>query len=74
MEEIEDTMTKHNQDPGKRLGQKLLASNLTELIHGSQALNKALSSTKSFFSLKSEDIIKLSLAELEDHFQHTQKI
>jgi hypothetical protein len=37
-------------------------------------LNKALSSTKSFFSLKSEDIIKLSLAELEDHFQHTQKI
>ena len=74
IEQIQDTMNQHNQNPGKRLGQQLLARTLTELIHGSQALKKALSSTKSFFSLKPEDITKLSVQELEEHFQHTQKI
>lgn len=40
-DEIERTITEHKQDPSKRLAQSKLAIEVTKLLHGEEAANKA---------------------------------
>jgi len=48
-EEIESIITEHEQDPGRRLLQKALAEEVTERVHGKEALEQAIGASQILF-------------------------
>lgn len=64
-EEIMAAIANHQEDPGRRSLQKLLASDITRMTHGQEALDLALSVTDFLFSRNTtkEDLQNLSLAQ-----------
>jgi tyrosyl-tRNA synthetase len=63
--EIDDTVTRHLADPGRRLGQQRLAAELTQLVHGREGLHTAERATQIFFG---GEISQLSDAQLNQIF------
>lgn len=63
--EIRKTIAAHKESPEKRLAQKTLAAEMTRLIHGPEALDKAIKASKVLFG---EEITGLSDADLTDIF------
>lgn len=66
-------MNEHLKDTEKRHAQKQLATEVVILVHGENALKQALGNTQSFFSLDSDLLFKMSLAELDANFEFTEK-
>jgi len=62
-EEIEDVMSKHNEQPELRIAQKELARQIITDLHGSAEFNKAIRISEALFS---GDIFNLSVSEIED--------
>ena len=52
LEEIQEILSKHKQDPSKRFGQKQLAFELVKDIHGEQEANNAITLTEILFGKK----------------------
>ncbi len=47
--EMTDLLAEHEKDPGRRLAQKQMAQELTQLVHGPEGLQSAENATKIFF-------------------------
>ncbi len=62
-EEIEDVMSKHNEQPELRIAQKELAKQIITDLHGSEEFDKAIRISEALFS---GDIFNLSVSEIED--------
>jgi tyrosyl-tRNA synthetase len=64
-EEIESLLAEHETDPGRRVAQQRLASELTRLVHGEEGLATAERATAMFFG---GEIGSLSDAQLNEVF------
>jgi tyrosyl-tRNA synthetase len=64
-DQIEATLAEHRNDPSRRQGQKLLAAELTRLVHGPEALAAAQQASEILFGAEIEH---LSDAELQAIF------
>ncbi|WVF69494.1 tyrosine-tRNA ligase [Kwoniella sp. CBS 6097] len=63
LEKIEQVMVEHAASKSDRTAQKLLAKEVTELVHGSDGLSKAITSAQILYStdtafLKAEDVLR----------------
>jgi tyrosyl-tRNA synthetase len=65
-EQIQFYENENKVHPEKREAQKILASEVTQLVHGAEALKSAIRITQSFFS---GDVQQLSKQEIEDAFK-----
>ncbi len=68
-EEIEDVIARHEADPGRREAQRRLATELTRLVHGEEALVVAQRATERLFppsKLASDDLGERTDAELRE--------
>ncbi|RKY27107.1 MAG: tyrosine--tRNA ligase [Planctomycetota bacterium] len=65
LEQIAEVVAAHNQNPERREGQKLLAAEVTRVIHGQGGLDKALAATDAMFG---GDLAGLTDADLADIF------
>lgn len=65
-EEILDLEKQTEENPGLRAGQKALASQMTELVHGKEALEQAVKISQALFS---GDIKSLTAAEIAEGFK-----
>lgn len=61
LDEIKTTMKEHQSFPEKRLAQRLLADEVTELIHGAEGVQKARSVTRALFE---NDLSKIRANEI----------
>lgn len=64
LEEISDIMVAHDKAPHQRAAQRSLANNLVEIIHGTDAVQKANASAQALFggsleSLKASDLLEI---------------
>jgi tyrosyl-tRNA synthetase len=59
LEEIAAAMTKHAQDPGKRVAQRLLARDVTSRVHGEAAAEEAIQTSQTLFPIAGEGSITL---------------
>ncbi len=64
-ETIEDLIIRHTADPGSRLLQKTLASELTIFVHGREAYDTAIETTQKLFSQQTAPAESLSVEDLE---------
>ncbi|KAF7792328.1 hypothetical protein EIP86_003364 [Pleurotus ostreatoroseus] len=60
--QIDDVMNQHERSPEMRIAQRLLACELTELVHGEQAVNRAQAASKVLFdsdyaAVKTADVL-----------------
>lgn len=62
IDEINALLAKHKQNPSLRLGQKMLAKEIIQLIHGLDAYNQCLKISDALFNNK---LSELSLVELD---------
>ncbi|RWS11379.1 tyrosine--tRNA ligase-like protein [Dinothrombium tinctorium] len=60
LHQIQDIVRKHFQDPDRRYGQRLIAENLTLLVHGEEGLKNAQLATKAIFENDIESFGKLN--------------
>ena len=58
-ETIEAAIAAHKEDPGRRELQKLLAKEITVMVHGQQAYDNAVAASQMLFGGNSEDLKKL---------------
>ena len=65
VEEIERVMAEHSANPGARGAQRVLAENVTRIVHGDDALVQAQAATQALFS---GEVATLSKASLEEVF------
>jgi tyrosyl-tRNA synthetase len=56
---IEDLIAEHREDPGQRKLQKVLAREVTVMVHGQQAYDKAVEASQMLFSGNSEALRSL---------------
>ncbi|KAF9145613.1 tyrosyl-tRNA synthetase [Mortierella sp. GBA39] len=70
-EQIQDVMTQHNAEPEKRVAQHALAKETTELVHGVEAVSKALLATHVLFGASLENV---KGKELIDAFEHDSRM
>ena len=68
-DEIEEAIAEHLQDPGRRSLQKALAEEVTEMVHGKEALKQAVKASGLLFSKNREDLDGFTVEELQDVFQ-----
>ncbi len=68
-DEVEDEIAKHANDPGRRSLQRFLAEEVTTLVHGSGAFEKAVRASNLLFSKESSDLESFSVEELQDVFE-----
>jgi tyrosyl-tRNA synthetase len=61
--EIEALLAEHAADPGRRAAQRAIAAELTERLHGTEALARAEHTTQALFS---GDVAGLDLDQIED--------
>ena len=67
--EIENLITQHEEDPGQRLAQKELAKQVTSMVHGEEAYNKAVEASQIVFSKNAvEQVKQLSEEDFLDIF------
>ncbi|KAK3834547.1 MAG: putative tyrosine-tRNA ligase [Linnemannia gamsii] len=70
-DQIKDVMTQHNAEPEKRIAQHALAKETTELVHGVEAVSKALLATHVLFGASLDNI---KGKELVDAFEHDSRM
>lgn len=63
-EEIQGVMEEHGRDPGRRVAQQRLASELTVMVHGPEGLSAAQRATKVFFGGEIESLDDAQLNEI----------
>ncbi|KAJ2732941.1 tyrosyl-tRNA synthetase [Coemansia sp. BCRC 34962] len=71
---IEQVMLTHREAPERFVAQKLLAAEVTELIHGIPGLQKALCSTAVLFGDQLSSIQQFSEQDFVDTFAHDQRM
>ncbi|KAJ2705477.1 tyrosyl-tRNA synthetase, partial [Coemansia sp. IMI 203386] len=71
---IDQILQEHRMVPENFLAQKLLAAEVTELIHGQAGLNKALCATEVLFGNQSEAIRIFSAQDFVDAFANDQRL
>lgn len=57
-ETIDHAISRHNEDPGQRTLQKLLAKEITIMVHGEEEYEKALSASKMLFSNSTSEALR----------------
>jgi tyrosyl-tRNA synthetase len=67
-QEIESLEKAHGEEPHLRLAQKALAEEVTQRIHGFEALKRAQETTEILFGSSSDGIGQLAAGEIEDAF------
>lgn len=65
---IEELISKHQEAPHERVAHRALASEVVELIHGIEALEKAEERTKTLFSTANSNLLTMSGQELVGAF------
>ena len=70
-EQIEELEKSLNNEPEKRLAQKVLAEEITKLVHGEKELKKAVKVTEALFS---GDVSDLDIEEIEMGFSNLDSI
>ena len=65
MDEIRDIVAEHEKAPGMRVAQKMLAEDITAMMHGQKGLKAALNATEVLFGRKSgplaaEEILRMA--------------
>ena len=70
-EQIEELEKSLNNEPEKRLAQKVLAEEITKLVHGENELKKAIKVTEALFS---GDVSDLDIEEIEMGFSNLDSI
>ncbi len=63
-EEIESLLGEHQRDPGKRLAQRRLAQELTQLVHDQEGLHTAERATEIFFGAEINHLNDAQLASI----------
>jgi len=63
-DEVEAVMAQQEQDPGRRVGQRRLAEELTRLVHGPEGLTAAERATEIFFGAEIGDLSDAQLTEI----------
>ncbi|KAL4402864.1 tyrosyl-tRNA synthetase [Malassezia pachydermatis] len=71
IEKIEQIMAEHAQDRSKRIAQRWLASEMTELVRGEKALQKATLATNVLFNT---DLQSLTLDQVEFAFENDPRL
>ncbi|KAF7720823.1 tyrosyl-tRNA synthetase [Apophysomyces ossiformis] len=66
-EEVDEVMREHEKQPEKRVAQKLLADETTELVHGLDAVRQAQTATKVLFG---ESLTQLHGRDIVNAFKH----
>ena len=64
-EEVDGLIAAHTADPGKRLLQKRLAEEVTNFVHGEEALKEAIATTEKLFANQTASADSLSVEDLE---------
>jgi tyrosyl-tRNA synthetase len=64
-QQIEELTSEHENDPGQRILQKRLATELTIFVHGEEELQKALETTQKLFAQQNASAESLSIEDLE---------
>lgn len=64
-QQINTLLEEHKQDAGKRLLQKRLAEEVTQFVHGTEALKEAISTTEKLFANQTVPVESLSVEDLE---------
>ena len=64
--EIDDLLTLHQADAGKRILQKKLAEEVTIFVHGKEEFEKALQTTGKLFSEQNTSVNDLTVQDLEE--------
>jgi tyrosyl-tRNA synthetase len=62
---IDELISSHNADPGKRILQKKLAEEVTQFVHGEEALREAIATTEKLFANQHASAESLSVEDLE---------
>jgi tyrosyl-tRNA synthetase len=68
-QEIQQRIEAHSKDPGRKELQRFLAEEVTNLVHGESALEKAQRASKLLFSKDSRDLEEFTFEELQDVFE-----
>jgi tyrosyl-tRNA synthetase len=68
-DEIDQAIAEHLKEPGRRSLQKALAEEVTEMVHGKEALQQAVRASGLLFSKDKEDLEGFTVEELQDVFQ-----
>jgi tyrosyl-tRNA synthetase len=63
VDEIGATLARHMEDPAHRVAQRLLAREVTALVHGTEAADRAVSASAAIFGKDAEDADYAALAE-----------
>ncbi len=63
--EIEAILAEHSEDPGRRVGQKALAEEITTRVHSHEAYESAVQASEFLFRGKREELLSLSEKNLE---------
>jgi len=63
--EIEAILAEHSQDPGRRVGQKALAEEITVRVHSREAYDSAVQASEFLFRGKRDALLSLSEQNLE---------
>lgn len=71
LEMVDSIMRAHQEDPSARRAQKILASEVTELIRGKEAVKRAQAATRVLFETQLEG---LQAKEVEDAFQNDSRL
>ncbi|KAJ1880632.1 tyrosyl-tRNA synthetase, partial [Kickxella alabastrina] len=72
--EISRVMAEHHLSPEGFAAQRLLATEVTELIHGESGVNKALCATEVLFGNRLDSIQKYSQDDFAEAFAHDQRM
>ncbi len=72
-EEIENLISEHSKDPGKRTLQKVLAKELTIMVHGEEDYNAAVETSKVLFDGTIVDLTNLNEETFLDVFEGVQQ-
>ncbi|KAL1116067.1 hypothetical protein AAG570_005562, partial [Ranatra chinensis] len=72
--EVEDLIIKHVAKPEKRIGQKILAEKVTQLVYGQEGLDSALKTTAAVYDSSLEKLSLLNDEELASIFKGATEI
>lgn len=64
-DEVDGLIAAHKADPGKRILQKRLAEEVTNFVHGEEALKEAVATTEKLFANQTAPAESLSVEDLE---------
>jgi tyrosyl-tRNA synthetase len=62
--EIDAVLDEHREDPGRRVGQRRLATELTRLVHGDEGLHTAQRATDIFFGAEISELSDAQLVQI----------